>query len=560
MQKTNINPEIFQDLLATAPNADRKGQSQYFTPIEWGQAFALPLPRCRYAVTDLNCGAGHLLQAAANKTTQHLLGADIDPCRDAAAPKVNPAARLHRITADVTLLFPLLQEANWRADLWALNPMWGLQLWRERLDSLESSDLDTVKQAFKARDPALPWRTIDSTIAMLLIALDRCTDAGEGLLVGNNSTLERLLFTPNAPHATAARHVWARLVIEGNPMSGTAGKANFGDGAFQTGVIWFARDHLGGPGASPWTSWELDGTVSVCQAIASRRDQLRTGSRIIDSFQTNNSAVPLWKACADEWTARSQPARTDYNLSLTLDGTIRANLNLFERESCRILKDQAAQLYTLHGKRPMELVLQRSQRELLERECNVGVGVAAKDPKEDWIWRVDPRLQEAVREAVRDYHACRAPLYPLPGLQRLGFLEEEDAIECRKDLWDKETIAPLFLAGKRYTLQTESCMVTRQGWKPNLEAEMEEIEYSGSELATYLVDERGQRRCFMESRLIEDAVEINGRVSAQAIDFTLQELDEHFIIPDVPDVAALNPEGFQRNLQILAKLEDAMNL
>src|SRR4051812_13908724 len=102
MQKTNINPEIFQDMLDSAANAGSKGQSQFFTPTDWGQRLALPLPRNRAVIVDLNCGAGHLLQATANKTTQLLLGADIDPCRGVTAPTLAPAAKPSRITADAT--------------------------------------------------------------------------------------------------------------------------------------------------------------------------------------------------------------------------------------------------------------------------------------------------------------------------------------------------------------------------------------------------------------------------------------------------------------------------
>src|SRR5437016_3999131 len=80
MQKSNINPEILQPMLESATNAADKGQSQFFTPIAVGQLLAAALPKCRPALADLTCGAGHLLQAAANDTTLALLGSDIDPC------------------------------------------------------------------------------------------------------------------------------------------------------------------------------------------------------------------------------------------------------------------------------------------------------------------------------------------------------------------------------------------------------------------------------------------------------------------------------------------------
>jgi hypothetical protein len=44
------------------------------------------------------------------------------------------------------------------------------------------------------------------------------------------------------------------------------------------------------------------------------------------------------------------------------------------------------------------------------------------------------------------------------------------------------------------------------------------------------------------------------------IDFTLQQLIEHFTIPDVPDVATLNPELHQRNLDLLHEIEEIIAL
>jgi hypothetical protein len=42
MQRTNINPEIFQAMLDCAPNAAAKGQSQFFNPTDFGRSLTLP--------------------------------------------------------------------------------------------------------------------------------------------------------------------------------------------------------------------------------------------------------------------------------------------------------------------------------------------------------------------------------------------------------------------------------------------------------------------------------------------------------------------------------------
>ncbi len=44
------------------------------------------------------------------------------------------------------------------------------------------------------------------------------------------------------------------------------------------------------------------------------------------------------------------------------------------------------------------------------------------------------------------------------------------------------------------------------------------------------------------------------------IDFTLQQLIEHFTIPDGPDVATLNPELHQRNLALPHEIEEIIAL
>jgi hypothetical protein len=46
-----------------------------------------------------------------------------------------------------------------------------------------------------------------------------------------------------------------------------------------------------------------------------------------------------------------------------------------------------------------------------------------------------------------------------------------------------------------------------------------------------------------------------GDKQREQIDFTLQQLCDHFTIPEVPDVATVNPEGYNANLKLLEELE-----
>ena len=107
---------------------------------------------------------------------------------------------------------------------------------------------------------------------------------------------------------------------------------------------------------------------------------------------------------------------------LTPSGTISTYLSIFDAHDVKIPKDEAKTLFDLSGKMPMSLVTARETRSLLLHHCNGS------------IWRVDPKLKEAVEQALKDYYACRAPIVPLGPIQSLAFIGEQDMIECKLDL------------------------------------------------------------------------------------------------------------------------------
>jgi hypothetical protein len=93
-------------------------------------------------------------------------------------------------------------------------------------------------------------------------------------------------------------------------------------------------------------------------------------------------------------------------------------------------------------------------------------------------WRVRPELPAAVKQVVRDCHAERAPLYPLPEIQRLGYLDEEDTIECRKDLAGQSGRV-VFRKGQRDPLRTQTVSTTRKVERPNtFTGQMEDLNVS----------------------------------------------------------------------------------
>ena len=104
---------------------------------------------------------------------------------------------------------------------------------------------------------------------------------------------------------------------------------------------------------------------------------------------------------------------------------IRTHLNTFDTASGRVDKSAAAALHALNDRQPIQLVVQRNTRRALE-DAIKGSGGASR-------WTVDPALARAVETAIVEYNHIRAPLYPLPKIQRLGYLDEQDDITCITD-------------------------------------------------------------------------------------------------------------------------------
>jgi hypothetical protein len=219
---------------------------------------ATALPSVRPTIVDLDCNAGHLLRGLANSSTTlllrvcHSLAEDAEHSTAQAEPDdmsvrpQPPHLPIVRIRHDLFSLYPLLKTVRFAADLFVLNPREGVVWPREGLKGLADSDLAAVKSVFECADAADPGGTVDATIATLLVALDLCTKAGEGLLVANNATLDRLLFASGAPHAAAAAHIWGHWIIPGNPLVGPDDAKCAEGPQFQTGVIYFARGHTFG--------------------------------------------------------------------------------------------------------------------------------------------------------------------------------------------------------------------------------------------------------------------------------------------------------------------------
>ncbi len=551
---SGIRSDNVQEMLESAKNAGDKGQASFYTTLGLAHTVAKCLPAFRPQLCDLTSGDGHFLIGAANETTKHLFGSDLDGIRTMSNEK---EWHVNKITGDLTLLHNLLDEVKWRADLFVLNPPWDLHWHRDRFKRLAQSDLLSVRQAFtKGHDRRLGDESIDSTVATLMLALDFCTQRGEGVLISNNATLERLIFGLDAPFAALKQHCWLRAAVKGNPMTPHEG-SKWGDD-FQTGFVWFAKSHIGGP--QNLGLFDDQGDLDAMLSIPQRRH--RTGVSVGAAPHIHEDTRSLWGAVKDEWkTTQDAKKPGGFNIWLDPDGCIKTQLSLFQDKSFKVDKAAAKRLFALNGQRPMQLVMQRAQRAELLRTVNGGV------------WRVHPDLPAKVDAAVREYLSVRAPLYPLSEVQRLGYLDEQDMITCKKDLVvefkpyampgfggrTKESIhqSPprvVFHEGESYPIRTQAVRLEKSKTKPNSAGYENEFLISGQDLAIFIKDATGKERCFMDARLMKSDVKLDG----VKVDHELQLIPEHFDIPEVPDMADLNPDGMRNAVAEINRIEQFM--
>lgn len=511
MRQNKINPQITQDLLESAPNALQKGQAQYFTPKDTARILRKPLPHERDLMCDFSCGDGALLDTDSGYAwAEDLLGADIDDCRER-------RRHVDFIHIDCTLLYPLMRQIDWRCPLFLLNPPWGLHWKRERLDGLKDSSLPAVQAAYAGKDPQCGQGTIDSTIASLLMALDRCDERGEGVMLLNADTLDRLILNDGAPHRAVRQHLWLISELDHNPMT-PSGKG-------RVAAVWFAASHVQGPKRVPW------GRISHSSCRIHHQGLTRQAHH-----SAGSGCVEKWTALKEEAKRRRQARRTPYNLWLNEKGFVRINLNAFDEQLMPDRQDEIRELRQLDGLRPVQIVMQRKARQLISDHTN-----------QHSRWKVQPGLHEKIEQAVGEYNTQRAPLYPLPDIQRMGYLDEEDTLVCTRDLGP-------FRDGKRYNIDTYTVPVERRVERPNLQGEMEELLLSGKELVAE-VHHRADKWLFCSLSALNDSDQVRRMMEEGAEARGLDVLAGHFAIPDVPDVSVNQPEAYQRNLSRLNQLE-----
>ena len=585
--RSAIGAASAQELFDCASNAGAKGQAQYLTPDRFAQFVSLPLTATRHTLLDLTAGDGALLRAARHAKSR-LFAVELDPLAAGRITATEGSRLAHVLTGDVTRIAPLLLDTGCEADVIVLNPPWDLHFYRDRLACLADSPVGAVRDAFAAHDGRTAHDTIDSTVATLCLGLSLAHGPhGEGLLIANENTLQRLILGPGAPHAALVKHCWAHAVFPGDVFAtGEDGDTGL---SCPVGVLWWARSHTIGPAEATdyllphWPAFRKAGELAKVPGLGATLQTVRLWRSGSEPRSYNDHYVRQledWEVAAEEWRHRQaeEAGRArPFHLFLLPDGTIGTKLSGFEGRT--IERDKISRLHALGGKTPLQLVIQRTERNLLTQ-------VARNEG-----WRVDPALLTAIETALAEYHRVRAPLVPLNAVQRMGYLDEEDSITCLRDL--TVTLKPArspepgaksprssppaprsplpsageitFRAGERYPLRTVTAQVDRKAQKFNVAGELEDVLLSGKHLAIFIgsqpipapgsplpAGDAIPEACFMDRSLLAEGHTFG---HGARVDATLHDLAAHFDIPEVPDMASLQPAAYRQHLATLDELE-----
>jgi len=525
------------EVLKSSPRARKLGQQQFETPSLLAEALMRPLPATRVCVADLQCGHGALLRAAAQtcpeRDTRTLLGLDIDPTAEIPDFASKQPIQRGTVCADFTRFVPLLLAVKARFDLLVLNPPFSLQ-WdiadlREREWTMVNGRLELANAAIP--HSALRTPTFDSTLATFEVAHRLLSKRGEGLLICNAATCDRLL----VPHALW-RKTWLRLTMP-NPFPGVLK-------SMEISVVYFAAGHRGQAPLEVRAADTMPGTITrALDFAAANRHKLIEGDTVKKTHEAYWGTTREWEAAEGEWkrlTDAEFAERNGWNIRLSpLDGTVKTYLTPFQDLTGDVPQATVDALRKIEGQHPAALVVQRVSRKALVLAAQGG------------IWRVQPAVATAVAEAMRNYNAVRAPLRPLGPVQRLGYLDEEDGIRCERPP------GLGFTAGQSYPIESETIagrkVEMRPHWRRGEKGDKEKVLVTGQELLLRIKDANKEWHAFTQYPLGAE----QERERPEKHFHLLSELVECFHIPDVPDIAQCHPAEFAEYQRRLRALEHA---
>ena len=539
----SLQSDNLQEILESAKNAADLGSQQFITPAAVADAIALPLPQWRGIAVDLQCGFGDLLTGS---KAERVIGCDIQTESVRRSRLIHPTGVFECV--DITTLYPLLAETDCRFDLLTLNPPFSLQWHTDKIKGLIESDCPAVQSSFLAVQGRA---TIESTLATFLIALDRLTYRGEGVMICSQAAAIKMLGDIELPITDTTadlqyplrKHIWAWITIPSCTL--------FKNATFDMAVLYFARDHKSKelnhyPVETGSTDHQLLSLQTRCKIIAHHRTSMRRGLTVSSQYDAYGHTAERWDVSIRELRVRRSGEIPKHNLWIEPDGKIGVHLTPFQLASVKLPQTEVKSLWKLKSQFPAALVVQKETRCALVRAVTGG------------IWTVAPSLIAIVDKALMEYAAVRAPFFPLNDVQRLGFLDEEDTIVCKKDFRSEKHGE--FFAGKSYQLTCATRTLLQFEERMNLEGEKDRVMISGCEMVITITDGNQNRFEFLPDPKAEISDDRNGRGrlaghAPSSNGHDLAALVDHFIIPKVPDIAELFPDKYQAAIAALKEIE-----
>lgn len=509
-QQTNKLTSATLQSLASTPDAASKGTQQYLTPYDYAEALAIPLTYTRPVITDLHCGDGALASAAANDTTTHLLGHDIDPTARITKHPDYPLLNRSTIHNDITQTYQLLKNTICQFDLLTLNPPFSL---RWKLD-----DLPTLRGTGKSK---IKGDYITSTHATIRMTTEILSSQGEALILCNASTYQRL----RDQFPDDFKHLWLALTMPCF-FPGVSKQHNIA-------VLYFAKWHTNTNEHHPTTPHI---TPETAKELTDHMVKIRSAYRPIakglsDSFQRNQNTTLIFEAVKDEVSRIHKKRKTTPNISLTPAGDIHIQLTSYQKRSVNITQKQAASLRSIHRCHPFQLVIQKATRNTLNHLVSSGA------------WTICPNAKAAIQQALNSYNNNRVTLAPLNPIQCLGWIDDADTILCTQAIdW--------FQKGQRYAIESKTITFLKTETRPCIiqgKRTKETVKVEGNDLEITITGKKpdGTKDCIKFLHIPE-------RSDPSAHDLTT--LAAHFEIPHVPDVTTSHPAQYQANLDKLKTL------
>lgn len=476
-----------------------KGLQQVFTPPVVASFIASVVGASqhqRFAVLDLTAGAGHLLEPY----PEHLrVGVEIDPDQEQAALFQGRAYR--HVLGDIQHIYPMLRSVLLSTGAFfpvvVANPPFSLE-WEVPSLGKGSSTYLTMRMARK------------------LLA-----DGGMGVLITGKERFNRECREELEPHLFALLEVeklfpevelpctvafWreAKPVLPGIPykvarlkhysaLEGEEKRTKHGP-AITLG------DELHATHIKRFGSWYALGagpTADVLQALREEYE-VRRAARL----------------------GQAEDPKSPYLVRMR-GGKMQVRLSAFAKLALQKVGGGAlAWLQSFDKQPPTYFALQQRQWRRLQRVA------------EDSGLEVDPEVVQAVEATLGEFRRAAVPLYPVQGVQLLGFLDDVDAVECT--LSDEERG---YEAGKSYEVSCSTKVLTK----------VEEREHINQKTGDPEVQEVEVRRKAMDIRIGKHHFE----ESAEHLGYILS----HFKPPDPGSVEATAPQQVAHWRRVLEQVE-----